>query len=108
MYVTLDEAKEYLGVYFTEKDTEIQAAIDAAERHAAKFLGCELSTLVESDSGASPADLDGQLPENIKLALKLFVSDFFTNKTIVVTGTIVAENKTAERILHPYRANLGV
>lgn len=108
-YVALEAAKSFLNVYFTEKDGEIQRFIDAAERHVAVFLNRSLADPDPfAQPGDSPADAAiGTLP-NVQLGVLYYVNDFWQNREITITGTIVAKNDTAERLLYPYRDELGV
>lgn len=109
-HITLAEAKSYLNVYFDEKDAEIQLLIDAAEAHVLNWLNrCDFSELfVSGDS--PPADSPGaeQLLPNVKIGILMYVNDLWQNREITITGTIVARNDTADRILHLYRKELGV
>jgi hypothetical protein len=107
VYVSLDETKEYLGVYFTEKDTEITLMIEAAERHVENFLGKSLSEATVDTSGDSAADLDAELLPNVKLAILMHVAGWFNNKQ-VTQETALNENPEALRILHFERTGLGV
>jgi hypothetical protein len=66
MYVTVDEAKEYVGIYHAEKDGQITFMIEAAERHAQNFLGHDLSCSTVPSSN-SPPDLDAELLPNVKV-----------------------------------------
>lgn len=111
MYVTLIEAKDFLNVYFSEKDAQIQLMIDAAERHVAEFLNRPLTDPELTTAGDSPPpDSPGavELLPNVKMGILYYVGDFWQNREITVTGTIVAKNDMAERILYPYRIELGV
>lgn len=108
MYVTVEEAKDFLGVYYTEKDALIAQFIEAAEAHVANFLGGPLSDW-QLASDNSPPDLDGgELKPNVKLGILYYVADFWANREITVTGTIVAVNQMAENVLHFERKGLGV
>lgn len=109
-YIQLLEAKGFLNVYFTEKDTEIQLMIDAAEAHVVEWLNRPLSELLVEGSDSPPPDSPGvaELKPDVKLGILMYVNDFWQNREITVTGTIVANNPTADRILHLYRKRLGV
>jgi len=109
-YVDLAEAKGFLNVYYDEKDTEIQMMIDAAEAHVATWLNRPLSELLIEGSDSPPPDSPGvaELQPDVKLGVLMYVNDFWQNREITVTGTIVANNPTADRILHLHRKCLGV
>lgn len=45
----------------------------------------------------------GDVPESLKHAVKLLVGDMYANRQKTVVGTIVAEDKTLDALLRPYR-----
>lgn len=110
--VTLAEAKSYSNIYFSEKDTEIETLVAAAEEFVAKFLNrtslSDSDLLLDPDS--PPADSPGaeQLKPLVKLVVLMAFDEFWQNRGIVVTGTITAENPTWMRAAHLYRKSLGV
>lgn len=111
MYVTLERAKSFLNVYYSEKDAEIELMIDAAERHVAEFLNRPLTDPELTTEGDSPPpDSPGaiELLPNIQMGILYYVADFWANREINVIGASVAKNDMAERILYPYRIDLGV
>lgn len=108
-YTRLADAKDFLNVYFTEKDALIQALIDAAEAHVANWLNrCDLSELLVDDSPGPDSPGAARLLPDVQLGVLYYVNDFWQNREITITGTIVANNPTADRILHLYRQGLGV
>lgn len=56
-------------------------------------------------SGDSPPDYAANVPFPIKAALMIMVADMYENREQRITGTIVAELPTVERLLMPYRAS---
>lgn len=109
MYIELTEAKSFLNVYFSEKDAEITLMIEAAEAAAAQFLQRPLSELTTAGD-SPPPDSPGaiELKPDVKVAVLQYVSDFWQNREVGITGTIYAKNPMAESLLYPYRTNLGV
>lgn len=107
--VTLEEAKSFINVYYTEKDVEIQLLIDAAETHVLNWLNRDdWDGLM--DAADSPVDSPASeiLNPAIKLGVLIYVADFWQNREISLTGTTIANNPMAERVLHLYRQQLGV
>jgi hypothetical protein len=99
---TLARAKAHSSIYFDDRDDELEGKLDAAEEFVAKFLGRDdLSELVRGDS---PARLLAIIEV---LVLEVF-DDFWQNKGVYVTGTIVTENPQWMRAAHLYRTGLGV
>lgn len=52
--------------------------------------------------GSSPDDV----PFDLRAAILLIANDLFMNREAQVTGTIIQENETVERLLSPYRTTL--
>lgn len=106
-YVLLAEAKEYLGVYYSEKDDEIAMMIEAAERHVANFLGGDLSEFLDTNACDSVPDSDPPLLPNVKLGILQHIDGWFNNR-----GATQAEdlkpNESALQMLHFERKGLGV
>lgn len=48
------------------------------------------------------------IPTAVVAAIKLLVADMYANAESHITGTIVAENTTVDRLLYPHRVTLGV
>lgn len=65
-YVTVDEVKAHVGIYYTERDDVIARMIEAAERFAANFLGAPLSDFT-LPSENSPPDLDAAIIPTVHL-----------------------------------------
>lgn len=107
--VSLDEAKSYCNVYFSEKDTEIQLMIDAAERHVLNWLNRDDWTdlLEQVDSPVDSPAAERLFPD-VKLGVLMYVDDFWQNRGIGIVGTTIAENPRASAVLHLYRKGLGV
>lgn len=106
-YIKLAEAKSFINVYFSEKDDEIQDAIDAAEDIAAEFLNRPLSDLEVTDPAPdSPAA--AKLKPGVKIEILRLVSEFWQNREVNVTGTIIAQNPLHYQNLHFYRTGIGV
>lgn len=107
-YINLAEAKSFINVFFDEKDAEIQIMIDAAEDIASEFMNRPLSDLVVEDS--PPADSPGaaNIRAGVKIEILRLVSEFWQNREVNVTGTIIAQNPLHYQNLHFYRIGLGV
>lgn len=56
-------------------------------------------------SGDSPPDYAANVPFPIKAALMIMAADLYENREQRITGTIVAELPTVERLLMPYRTS---
>lgn len=48
------------------------------------------------------------IPAPLKAAILLLVGDLYENAEATIVGTIVADNPTVDRLLYPYRVNLGL
>lgn len=107
MYVSLDEAKEYLGIYYDEKNAEVALFVDAAEAHVANFLGHALTEELLDNSGDSQPDLDRELKPNVKLAILMHVAGWFENRQVNQEAPLNS-NPEALTILHFERDGLGV
>jgi hypothetical protein len=110
--VTTEEAKSYSNIYFSEKDSEIEMLIAAAEEYVADFLNrdnlSDADLLLDPDS--PPADSPGaeQLKPGIKVLVLQAFDDMWQNHGIMVVGTAVQENPAWVRAAHLYRTGLGV
>lgn len=105
-YVQLDAMKEYLGVYFPEKDAEISEMIDAAEKHVENFLGHSLREH-EKPSQDSSANIDPELEPLIRLSIKMHVKGWFEARGVNQEAPL-NENRQALQMLHFERTGLGV
>ena len=114
-YVQLADVKEHLAVVHTDDDTLIQAMIDAAESYAASYMGREniddsqYSGWIGGNDNVSSSEANPQtVPPTVVQAVKMLVWEFYENRGQFVTGTIVQENPTVQRLLHFHRVGLGV
>lgn len=89
--VTLEEAKLYLRVGHDDEDALISDLIVAAREY------CETYTEQEYTGSAV-------IPRRVKQAILILVADMYENREAQIVGTIVAQNATVERLLHPIRA----
>lgn len=99
MFVPLSLVKEHCAITAEITDALLQIYIDAAEARAATYLNRTIATL---------ADLDTEGKNAVRLAIVLFVMDAVEQRGTLVVGTISSEMQTAEKLLHPYRIELGV
>lgn len=102
MYVTVAEAKEYVGIYHAEKDGQIATMIEAAERHAQNFLGHDLSESTVPSTN-SPPDLDADLLPNVKLFVMEQVAQWLKDP-----GGQHEASDALLQMLHFERTGLGV
>lgn len=98
----LARAKSHSNIYFDDKDDELTNKLDAAEEFVAKFLNREdLSDLVRGDS-------PDRLKAGVEALVLMVFDDYWQNKGVYVTGTIMTENPQWMRAAHLYRIDLGV
>lgn len=90
--ITLDEAKDHLRVTDCHEDDLITIYIGAAQDYIGKFLN----------------DEDFPNAFSIKAAALLIVGDLYQNREASITGTIVSDNPTVQRLLYPYRQGIGI
>lgn len=50
----------------------------------------------------------GDVPASLKAAILLLVGDMYENAEANVVGSAVSENPTFQRLVFPWRVNLGV
>lgn len=101
--LTLDEIKQHLRMELDDasRDAELQALEAAAVDHAAQFIG---RAIPWQDDAA----VDVPVPASIKAAVKLLIADLDQHRENTVIGTIVANRKAAENLLHFYRVGMGI
>lgn len=94
--VSVEAAREHLNVDETSQDGVIQDCIDAAEAHAAQFMGRPLEPWAVSDGE------EEDVPRDVERAVLLLVGSFFHDRENP------ERNMAAERLMHPHRKGLGV
>ncbi len=77
MIISLEEAKEYLQIDYTDGDSLINSMIIAAEEYFRNATG---KTYLENEA-----------PELVKLGFKMLLSHWYDNRGTVVIGTISSE-----------------
>lgn len=105
-WVTRDEVKAHANVEGDVTDAMLDLYIASAEAHVSNYLNRSLESLlapVEAPAEPDPATF----PAPVKHALLLYIADAIENRGTQIIGTITAELPTAERLLHPYRLQLG-
>lgn len=96
--LTLAEVKSWLRIDVSDEDDELQRLIDAAELHAEKVMDRELASFA-----GSPIEL----PEDVKLGLRMMIADWYEHREAQAEGELRA-NAAADRLLFAHRENLGV
>lgn len=101
--LTLDEIKQHLRMELDDasRDAELESLEAAAVDHAAQYIGRPIPW---TDSLGA----DVPVPPSIKSAIKLIIADLDQHRENTVVGTIVANRKAAEALLHFYRVGLGI
>ncbi|SDF69690.1 Phage gp6-like head-tail connector protein [Onishia taeanensis] len=87
----------------SELDPELERLLAVAIDHASQYLG---RSIPWDDPATSSSE--SILPASVEQALLILVAEYFENREQHVTGTIVQENPTVERLLHFYRIGLGI
>jgi len=106
MLVSLTEAKSHLRIDHYEADADLLLYIAAAEAHVANFLNRNLDRWGEHGSPSGSPSLP--VPEPVRQAIKMIVGDLYENRESATTGATVSVNPTTERLLYPYRLQIGV
>lgn len=96
--LTLDEAKEHLKVDQDTEDDLITGLITAAEESIEKYIQCT----IPQKNLPTPA-----VPQSIKQAAKLIVSDLYENRGANMEADLKA-NPTFAWLLDPYRKHMGM
>lgn len=98
IFTDLDEAKEHCRVEIDDDDLLIELYIEAAEAHVLNYLN-----LTEAELLGSP----GARPAPIRIAVLMIVADLYENREAQVDFEI-RPNPAVDRLLFPYRVELGV
>ena len=101
--LTLDEIKTHLRLELDDnsRNAELLDLEAAAVDNASQFLGRPIPW---TDSQGAPVDV----PASVKAAIKLFIADLDQHRENIVVGTVVANTKIAENLLHLYRVGMGI
>ncbi len=99
MIVTLEEARLHLRVTGNDEDALIEEYIGAAE----EFITATINESIPGIAAAPPA-----VPKPLKAAALLFIGELYQHREIQVTGAIISENPTFNRLVQPYRKNMGI
>ena len=101
--VSLADVKDFLNVTHALDDDKIQALIDSAEDEALKFMNrTTFGELCETDSNFDSTT--NEIPMSVVTAVKLLVEAMYDAK---IDGAELYR-KTAERLMMPYRCNMGM
>lgn len=129
--VSLDEARAHLRVAHDGDNVMIGSLITAAREVVELNTGRALAAAdyawspesaalartpltpatVTSAAGVLPitfTTIPGPVPAALKAAILLIIGDLYLNAEANIIGTIVAANPTLQRLIFPYRDNLGV
>lgn len=112
-HVSLEKAKSYSKIYFTEADDEVARLVAAAEAWLAQFWGYDTlsdDALLLEPLADPPADSPGaqELRTDVELCVLMVFDDYWQNRGMQIVGTIVTANPTFLRVANTYRRNLGV
>lgn len=99
--LTLEEIKAHLRLDGSAEDALLLALSSAAEDYASQYLNRPIPW--QDAAGATVP-----VPASVKAALLLIVGDLYENREAATVGVTRADNPTTERLLHFYRAGLGV
>lgn len=98
----LAAAKAHSNIFFDDRDAELQVKLDGAEEFVTRFFNrTDLSDLTKLDS-------PNRLLAGVEVLVLEVFDDYWQNKGVYVTGTIVSENPAWMRAAHLYRIDLGV
>jgi hypothetical protein len=105
-YVTLDEVKSHANVEGEVTDSMLQLYIDSAEAHVSNYLNRTLDSLLLPVEAPAVPDA-ATFPKPVRHAILLLVTDSIENRGCIVN---VPANvlPTFERLLYPYRLEIGV
>ena len=94
--LTLAEIKAQLRIDSSDQDAELRQMGLAAEDYVNKYLGQAVAYTAST------------VPESVKRALLLIVSDFNELREASIIGAPHAENPAVNNLLHFYREGVGV
>lgn len=104
MILSLAEIKDHLrldGADDAQLDLQLERLELAAIDYASQYIGRSIPWTCE-DGKVQP------VPESVKQALLLLISDFFEHRENTVVGASVNDTEYIDRLLHFYRVGLGV
>lgn len=104
--IDLQEAKDYLLVFHSANDARLQLLLDAAEDEALQFLDRENLTdweCVVDDPQSDPVS-EVLMPASVRLGIFTFLQAAYEASP----SDQHELRKVGERLLMPYRRNLGV
>ena len=106
MIVSLSEIKTHLRIDHSDSDSDLLLYILAAESDVANYLNRSLGSWGPEGSpvGGSPS---AAVPEPVRHAVKMIVGDLYENREAGGEATMHI-NPTCQRLLFPYRIELGV
>lgn len=84
-----------------EENQHLELLIGAATSHASQYLGRPIPWL---DEDGEPVPV----PDDVKMAILMLVSDLYENREAQIVGVSVTENRAVQDLLHFHRVGFGV
>lgn len=95
MYITIEAVKKYINIPFNDDDLLLGDLIEAAEQSIANHLSRKSLAELEDENGNIPADL--------KVAIKTMVATLYENRESVAFAETFKVPYTLEYLMTPYR-----
>mgnify|MGYP001424450689 FL=1 len=92
-YVTLEELKQHLNVYFDTDDTYISSLIEPVQLLIEAYLNNPLDTYVE----------DGKIDRRIWHAIRIYAANYYANRESVTFATPQVIPGHVELLLQPLK-----
>jgi hypothetical protein len=109
LYVTLDEIRAHAHIVSDVDAGALAAEVaaltlynESAHAEVANYLNRTLDSLL---TGVAPAQV---FPAPVKHAILILCANAIMQAESIVIGTISSELPTVQRLLQPYRLNMGV
>ena len=98
---SLADLKLHLRIRHDAEDADLQSKLDAAIDHASQYLGRPIPWATADVSEAA-------VPASVRAAILIIAAELYANREQSVVGIIYTQIPVAERMMHFYRAGLGV